>query len=125
MFTLMMEAGLFGILIGFVIIGATVYIGLSLKLIIQRSDGEGNLQEYLSGILQMGLISAVLGVAGTSWGLYEAFSVIKDAPEISPSIIYGGLQIASSSTVLGLSVYILCAIVWFGLKQSAKSGKLS
>ena len=49
----------------------------------------------------------MLGFTGTVWGMIQAFDAIKEANDISPSIVAGGISVALLTTAFGLVVAIL------------------
>jgi biopolymer transport protein ExbB/TolQ len=50
-------------------------------------------------------------------GGYNAISAIREAVEISMYIVYGGINVALSTTILGLQLFVFSAIVWIVLKN--------
>jgi biopolymer transport protein ExbB len=61
------------------------------------------------GMIWLGFIIVVaplLGFTGTVWGMIEAFNAIKEANDISPSIVAGGISQALLTTLFGLIVAI-------------------
>ena len=52
-------------------------------------------------------IAPMLGFTGTVWGMIKAFDAIKQANDISPSIVAGGISIALLTTLFGLVVAII------------------
>lgn len=120
MFTLMQESGLFGTLIGITILVTIFYTIVSLKLIF-LSGGKNSLKtrETVQNILRTGIFSAVVGVSGTFHGGYSMIYEIRNASEISMKVVFMGIQMLFSSTVLGLSVFIITAFVWFVFLQIA------
>jgi biopolymer transport protein ExbB len=61
------------------------------------------------GMIWLGFIIVVaplLGFTGTVWGMIKAFDAIKEANDISPSIVAGGISQALLTTLFGLIVAI-------------------
>jgi biopolymer transport protein ExbB len=52
-------------------------------------------------------LAPMLGFTGTVWGMIMAFDAIKEANDISPSIVAGGISVALLTTAFGLCVAIL------------------
>lgn len=52
-------------------------------------------------------LAPMLGFTGTVWGMIQAFDAIKEANDISPSIVAGGISVALLTTAFGLVVAIL------------------
>lgn len=59
------------------------------------------------GMIWLGFIIVVaplLGFTGTVWGMIEAFEAIKEANDISPAVVAGGISQALLTTLFGLIV---------------------
>jgi biopolymer transport protein ExbB len=52
-------------------------------------------------------LSPMLGFTGTVWGMIQAFDAIKEANDISPAIVAGGISVALLTTAFGLVVAII------------------
>jgi biopolymer transport protein ExbB len=52
-------------------------------------------------------LAPMLGFTGTVWGMIQAFDAIKEANDISPAIVAGGISVALLTTAFGLVVAIL------------------
>ncbi len=63
--------------------------------------------------IALGGIALLFGVFYQTLGLYQAFEVIKEASDISPSIIMGGLFVSFYSTMFGLGVSVVSLLLWF------------
>ncbi len=67
------------------------------------------------GFLERGLIwislfislAPMLGFSGTVQGMIQAFDAIKEAAQISPSIVAGGISVALLTTLFGLIVAMI------------------
>lgn len=67
------------------------------------------------GFLERGLIwislfislAPMLGFTGTVQGMIQAFDAIKEAAQISPSIVAGGISVALLTTIFGLVVAMI------------------
>jgi len=62
---------------------------------------------WLSTIIAM---APMLGFTGTVWGMIDAFDSIKQANDISPSIVAGGISQALLTTLFGLVVAMIIQI---------------
>lgn len=68
-----------------------------------------------TGFLEKGLIwislfislAPLLGFTGTVQGMIQAFDAIKEAAQISPSIVAGGISVALLTTIFGLVVAMI------------------
>jgi len=52
-------------------------------------------------------LAPMLGFTGTVWGMIQAFDAIKEANDISPAIVAGGISVALLTTAFGLVVAII------------------
>lgn len=57
-------------------------------------------------------LAPMLGFTGTVQGMINAFDAIKEANQISPSIVAGGIAIALLTTLFGLVVAMLLQILY-------------
>ncbi|BAX80145.1 MotA/TolQ/ExbB proton channel family protein [Labilibaculum antarcticum] len=61
----------------------------------------------------IGLFALIIGILGQLLGLFNAFSVIEQAGNISPSVIYGGIKVSMIPTFYGIIIYLLSILLWF------------
>ena len=61
----------------------------------------------------IGLFAMITGIFGQLIGFYEAFSVIENAGDISPGMMYGGIKVSMITTLYGISIYLTSLIIWF------------
>ncbi|NMB83055.1 MAG: MotA/TolQ/ExbB proton channel family protein, partial [Ignavibacteria bacterium] len=52
-------------------------------------------------------LAPMLGFTGTVQGMIQAFDAIKEAAQISPSIVAGGISVALLTTLFGLIVAMI------------------
>ncbi|HET55663.1 MAG TPA: MotA/TolQ/ExbB proton channel family protein [Ignavibacteria bacterium] len=72
------------------------------------------------GFLERGLIwistfitiAPMLGFTGTVFGMIEAFDAIKEAAQLSPAVVAGGISIALLTTLFGLIVAIILQVFY-------------
>jgi biopolymer transport protein ExbB len=72
------------------------------------------------GFLERGLIwistfisvAPMLGFTGTVQGMIEAFDAIKEAAQISPAVVAGGISVALLTTLFGLIVAIILQVFY-------------
>ncbi|MGK9369563.1 MotA/TolQ/ExbB proton channel family protein [Melioribacter sp. Ez-97] len=57
-------------------------------------------------------IAPMLGFTGTVQGMIEAFDAIKEAAQISPSIVAGGISVALLTTLFGLVVAMILQVLY-------------
>ncbi|MFQ6618298.1 MAG: MotA/TolQ/ExbB proton channel family protein [Fidelibacterota bacterium] len=65
------------------------------------------LERGLIWLATIATIAPLLGFTGTVQGMVKAFQDIKEANDISPSIVAGGISIALLTTLFGLIVAII------------------
>ncbi len=72
------------------------------------------------GFLEKGLIwislfitlAPMLGFTGTVQGMIQAFDAIKEAAQISPSVVAGGISVALLTTLFGLVVAMILQVFY-------------
>jgi len=72
------------------------------------------------GFLERGLIwistfitiAPMLGFTGTVQGMIDAFDAIKEAAQISPAVVAGGISVALLTTLFGLVVAIILQVFY-------------
>ncbi|MGK9475880.1 MotA/TolQ/ExbB proton channel family protein [Melioribacter sp. OK-6-Me] len=72
------------------------------------------------GFLEKGMIwistfialAPMLGFTGTVQGMIQAFDAIKEAAQISPSIVAGGISVALLTTLFGLVVAMILQVLY-------------
>ncbi len=72
----------------------------------------GFLEKGLIWISTFITIAPMLGFTGTVQGMIEAFDAIKEAAQISPSIVAGGISVALLTTLFGLVVAIILQVFY-------------
>lgn len=105
---------------GYLMIIISVVIGvLAIKKAVDLFGGKeraaADLERGLHAILFWGVVEAVLGVLGQISGIYKALNAIYRATEINPRIIYMGFAESFTTTLYGLWVLLLSAVIWFTL----------
>ena len=71
-------------------------------------------------ILFFGSLALILGILGQAIGLFNAFSVIQEVGDISPSLIAGGLKVSMITPLYGAFWFIISLPVWFVLREKIK-----
>lgn len=61
----------------------------------------------------IGLFAMITGILGQLIGLYVAFSVLSEAGNMSPAIVYEGIKVSMITTLYGIFIYLLSMILWF------------
>ena len=106
--------GMFGpLLIVLAIVIAILSIRKTVDLFAGKDLSPARLEQGLHAILFWGIMSAVLGFIGQASGLYNALNVIARAKQVSPNIVAMGFAESLTTTIFGLTVLLVSAIVWF------------
>ncbi|MGD2069120.1 MAG: MotA/TolQ/ExbB proton channel family protein [Gemmatimonadota bacterium] len=74
------------------------------------------LETGIDAILFWGAWGVVLGLLGTLGGVYQAAGAISRAADISVPVVWGGIRVALTTTIFGLLVFAVAAVVWFALR---------
>ncbi len=72
----------------------------------------------IDAVLFWGVWVVVVGLLGTFTGIYLAAGVIEQAAAVSPAVIWSGIRIALTTTLFGLFVFCVAALMWLGLRVS-------
>ncbi len=108
--------GPFGILeIILLIVIAVLAIKKAVDLFFRARLDAAALKSGLHAILFWGVIAAVLGVLGQVSGIYRALNVIVNAKEIDPKIVAMGFAESFTTTIFGLALLVVAAVIWFAL----------
>lgn len=75
----------------------------------------------IDAVLFWGVWVVVIGLLGTFVGIYQAASALEliggaQAGPASASLIWGGIKVALTTTVFGLLVFSVAALLWMGLR---------
>jgi biopolymer transport protein ExbB/TolQ len=71
----------------------------------------------IDGSLFWGAYAAVLGILGTVVGVIVAAQSIEQAGRVEATLVWGGLKVALTTTVYGLMIFLVAALLWFGLRH--------
>ncbi len=72
----------------------------------------------IDAVLFWGVWVVVVGLLGTFTGIYLAAGAIEQAAAVSPAVIWSGIRIALTTTLFGLLVFCVAALMWLGLRVS-------
>lgn len=72
----------------------------------------------IDAVLFWGVWVVVVGHLGTFTGIYLAAGVIEQAAAVSPAVIWSGIRVALTTTLFGLFVFCVAALMWLGLRVS-------
>ncbi|MHC4943678.1 MAG: MotA/TolQ/ExbB proton channel family protein [Planctomycetota bacterium] len=94
-----------------------VIVILSIKTAIDlfgRQEPERRkLERGINAIFFWGCVGAVLGLLGQFTGQYIGLNAIMHAEKISPTLIAQGLASSMTTTIFGLILLLISALVWF------------
>jgi hypothetical protein len=62
-------------------------------------------------VKELGILALTFGILGQLIGLYTAFNAMEQTPEISPSMLAGGLKISMITTLYGFLIFIVSLII--------------
>lgn len=121
MFDLFIKGGVFmWPLLLLAIAVAVLSIKKIFELFIQRGLTKIQLESGVNAILFWGGISAVIGLLGSFSGIFIAAGYLAKASDISPAIVWAGIQVALITTIFGLIIFIIAGILWFILRSRYK-----
>jgi biopolymer transport protein ExbB/TolQ len=76
------------------------------------------LEARIDAVLFWGFFAAVVGVLGTLGGLAQMSAVIERfGGAVSGPVLWGGLKVALSNTLVGLSIFAVSLPAWFVLRR--------
>ncbi len=107
------------------IVNAVLIVRAAVRISRARAGSASRLATAVHPILFWGVMSAVLGFLGQHTGLYKAFTVISRAREISPNLVAAGLAESLTTTIFGLTIFVVSALAWFVLLSwSRRAGRM-
>jgi biopolymer transport protein ExbB/TolQ len=86
----------------------------------RRTSERAKLERGLDAILFWGVFCAILGLLGQTLGMYKGFSAVAHYGAVDPTKVFLGLAECLSSTVLGLTILMLSALIWFILRAAVR-----
>ena len=73
----------------------------------------------IHSILIFGALAACLGVLGSLVGVWLAAEAISRAGEVSSSLVWGGIQVALGSSIVGLLILGFASVAWLVLQYAS------
>jgi hypothetical protein len=61
--------------------------------------------------------SLAFGILGQIIGLYDAFSAIQQAGEVSQAMLAGGLRVSTITTLYGFIIFLFSSLCWWILQR--------
>jgi biopolymer transport protein ExbB/TolQ len=101
------------LLITLVIAGIALWALLRIRKV---KDPDAVLETGIDAVLFWGVWVIVVGLLGTFGGIYQAAGMIEQAGTLNPAIVWGGIKVALTTTLFGLLVFAVAAVVWLGLR---------
>jgi hypothetical protein len=71
---------------------------------------------FIDGVLFWGGFAVVAGLLGSVLGVIISFQSIEQAGAVSPTIMAGGIKVATLSSAAGLLILAVASLVWFTLQ---------
>ena len=100
-------------------------IGVALKksydLYLSKKEDGAKMERGINSILFFGILSLAFGILAQITGIYIALGEIIRATDISPEITMMGLRQSFTTTLFGLWILIIAAVLWFTLRSKYKS----
>lgn len=88
-----------------------------IKLFSSKAKRRSTLEHGINAILFWGAYSVVVGFFAHFLGVMYAMEAIKNADDISPSIVAGGYSVSLLTILFGLFIFMIAAIIWFIYKS--------
>ena len=76
------------------------------------SDDHPSINRTNNVVLQGGIFIFFLGILSQAIGLMQAFQVIQEIGDVSPTLLSGGLYVSMIAPVYGLVILISALVVW-------------
>lgn len=96
------------------ILGLAIWAGVRTA---KLSGPNAMVETAIDAVLFWGVWVVVIGLLGTFVGIYQAASVLETVDgAASASLIWGGIKVALTTTVFGLLVFSVAALLWMGLR---------
>jgi hypothetical protein len=83
-------------------------------------DPEATSRPSSGAILVLGALNAVMGLLGTAMGVFLAAGAIESASAISPQVVWSGIRVALSSSILGLLLLAIALVSWLVIRAMEK-----
>lgn len=84
---------------------------------------EERFKRGMNALLVLGSLSAALGMLGQIMGIWYALAAIMVAADISPEIVYEGLQASFATTYFGFITFFIAFIAWLVLNYLPEKKK--
>ncbi|NBC64295.1 MAG: hypothetical protein GVY07_01360 [Bacteroidetes bacterium] len=81
-----------------------------------KINRDGSSPKSVSLVKEIGIFGFVFGIFGQFLGLYQAFTAIEAAGDVSPALLAGGLKVSMITTLYGMIIFVIAWLLYFGLK---------
>ncbi|MEX0985997.1 MAG: MotA/TolQ/ExbB proton channel family protein [Bacteroidales bacterium] len=100
-----------------VILFIILVIALFYLFIIIRKDYKDirEARKRISYIKSFGILGLVTGILGQMIGLFQAFSAIEKAPDVSTAIMMGGLKVSMITPLYGMTIFLISYLLWIAI----------
>ena len=71
---------------------------------------------FVDAILFWGGFAVIWGVLGTLIGITIAAQAIEAAGAVSTTLVWGGIKVALLTSLFGMLILVIAALIWFGLQ---------
>lgn len=96
------------------ILGLAVWAGVRTT---RLSGPNAMVETAIDAVLFWGVWVVVIGLLGTFVGIYQAAGALEMVGgAASAGLIWGGIKVALTTTVFGLLVFSVAALLWMGLR---------
>lgn len=99
-----------------VLILMLVQIGRATLDLFRPGAATGGLR--IHSILILGGLAACLGVLGSLIGVWMVADFLVEMNELSPSLVWSGIQVTIGSSVVGLIILGVASVAWLGLQYA-------
>ena len=88
----------------------------SFRLFRPGATPDPHTKAWLDAILFWGGFAVICGVLGTLVGIIIAAQAIEAMGEVSTTLVWGGIKVALLTSVFGVLILALAALIWFVLQ---------
>jgi len=104
---------------------AVLAVRAAMRIRAGQPDQKAAARATIDGSLFWGAYAVALGVLGTVAGFMQAAQAVESVGQVDTRLVWGGVKVALSTTVYGLVIFTVAALVWFGLRQWHRRAVLS